>query len=60
MKKMKLNFIKRLKEKKFTTALLQKYLFKYRKHTLDEILDNIDEFTDLCDKENESEERMYM
>ena len=53
-------FYKQIQRKKFTTALLQKYLFKYRNCNLDEILSNIDEFTDLCDKENESNEKMYI
>ena len=44
----------------FTTATLQKYLFKYRNDSLENILKNIDEFIELCDDKNASSTYLYM
>lgn len=54
------NFCKKISGNKFTTAVLQKFLFKYRDLEYDQILKNIDEFTELCDKENQSTAHLYM
>ena len=53
-------FYKKISNYKFTTALLQKYLFKYRKNKYDEIIQNLEEFIELCDKDNESMNHLYM
>ena len=53
-------FYKKIQNQKFTTALLQKYLFKYRNCNIDELIENIEEFTDLCDKESQSNVNLYM
>lgn len=44
----------------FTTATLQKYLFKYRNDSLEKILMNIDEFIELCDDKDASSTYLYM
>ena len=55
------SFIDRVKKYKYTTATLQKYLFKYRDDNIETILDNIeDEFTDMCEENASKQINMYM
>lgn len=55
-----LDFYKEIKDRKFTTALLQKFLFKYRNENIKKILKNLKEFTDLCENKEEVNSHMYM
>lgn len=54
-------FIDKVKKYKYTTATLQKYLFKYRDANIQNIMDNIeDEFTDMCEDKKDAPGNLYI
>ena len=53
-------FVKMVKMYKFTTATLQKFLFKYRNDDFEKISENIEEFSDLCNSNSTENTKMYM
>jgi hypothetical protein len=45
---------------KYTPAILQKFLFKHRNDSIDVILKNIDEFSEMCGDNPDKSVGMYM
>ncbi len=53
-------FIDRVSMYKYTPAILQKFLFKHRNDSIDVILKNIDEFSEMCGDNPDKSIGMYM